>query len=77
MLAAIESDFELAGQIVGQLLAEKCIRHLLGIGPDVENFVLRQTGQRAGGHVAHRVEAGFARGETEVSQTVHQIRHAA
>jgi hypothetical protein len=46
-----------------------------GVGMHVEGLVRQQTAQRARGHVANGVVAGFARGQALVRQQVKQIGH--
>ena len=71
--AAIEGDLEFARQVAGEVLAEEGVGEALGVGADVEDFVLREPGPGAGGDVADRVVAGFAIGEADVGEEVHEV----
>ena len=74
--AAIEGELELARQVAGEILAQEGVGEALRVGAHVEDFVLREPGPRAGGHVADGVVAGFAIGQADIGQQVHQVRYA-
>ena len=72
--AAVEGDFEFTGQVLGEFLAEERVGDALGVGADIENLVGGDAGPRAGGDVADGVVAGFAIGEADIGEQVHQVR---
>ena len=55
-------------------MAQQKLRQGPGIGRDVECFVLANTRVRASRHVAHRIAAGLAGGDTGGRETAHQAR---
>src|ERR1035438_1872884 len=55
------------------ILAQEGVGEALRVGADVEDFVRRDAGPGAGGHVADGVVAGLAVRQPDVGQKVHQI----
>ena len=74
--AAIEGDFELAGQITGEILAQKGVGQSLGVGPHVENLIGGNPRPGTNGHIPHGVVAGLAIRQAHVCQQMHQIGYA-
>src|SRR5713226_2323449 len=63
VLAAGESNLELARQVVKIGMTQEVSRNAQGVRRDVKRFGGANTGHRAGRDVAHRVTASLARGE--------------
>ena len=57
------------------MVAEEVAGERLAVGRGVEELVGRDPAQRAGGHVSHRVAAGFTRGEPGLGQPGQGRRH--
>ena len=72
--AAGERDLELAAEILRVGMAEQKAHGRLRVGRDVERLVAAHAGERAGGDVAHRVAAGFARRDADRGQAPHDVR---
>src|ERR1035438_1159250 len=70
--ATIESEFEFAREVAGEVLAQECEGQALGVRANVEDFVVGDAGQGAGGDVADGVVAGFAIGHADIGQQVHE-----
>src|ERR1019366_5776043 len=54
--AAVEGELEFARQVAGEVLTKEGVGETLGVGADVEDFVLGDAGPSAGGDVADGVE---------------------
>ena len=70
--AAAERGLEFPAEALAVRVAEQEFRQRAGIGRDVEDFVLADAGIGAGGNIAHRISAGFARGDIRGGQAAHQ-----
>ena len=73
MTAAVEREFEFARQVAREVLAQERVGKALRIRANVEDFVLRDSGPGAGGHVADRVVARLAIRHPDIGQQVHQV----
>ena len=58
-----ERDLEFASVILGAGVAQQVVSDGAGVGSDVERFRAAHARQRAGGDVADRIAASFARGD--------------
>ncbi len=74
LLAAGEGRFEFAAKVLHVAVAQKILGKLVGVAGHVERFVAADAGQRAGGHIAHRVAAGFAGSNAHRRQPAVHIR---
>jgi hypothetical protein len=73
--AAGEVDLELAGQALGERVADEVAVGGLGPGADVEDLVGAGAGQVAALHVADGVAAGLPGGQPDRGQLAQQGRH--
>ena len=71
--AAGEGHLELAAEVLHIVVVEQKLRHGVGIGADIKDFIVANAGQRASGDIAHRVATGFLRGDADSRQPPHQI----
>ena len=69
--AAAEGGLELTAEILAIGMAQQEFRQRMGVRRHVERFVRADAGVGAGGHVAHGVAAGFARGDADGGQAPH------
>ena len=69
--AAGEVDLELAGQALGERVAQEVLEGRLGPRADVEHLERAGAGEVAALHVAHGVAAGLAGGEPDRRQVAH------
>lgn len=73
--APFEGDLELARQRRRQGVPQEVPGQRIGERGDVKELALGHTGVRAAGDVAHRVPAGFARGDTDIGEELHRQLH--
>ena len=70
--AAFETDLELARQFRAERMPQQIASQCLCIRSDVEKLVGGDTGEGAGGDIAHRVAAGLAGRETRFGEPPHR-----
>lgn len=73
--ATLEGDLELARERRRQRVPQEIPGQRIGERGDVKELVLGYTSVRAAGDVAHRVPAGFARGDPDVGEELHRQLH--
>src|SRR5207245_6106001 len=71
IFAAGEGDLELARQIMKLRMPEQITRHAEGVARHVKHFARANAGQRAARDIAHRIAAGFARGQARLGEQPH------
>ncbi len=69
--AAAERGFEFPAEALAVRVAEQESRKRPGVRGDIENLILANAGEGAGGNVSDRVPAGFARGDSCGGQAAH------
>ena len=73
--ASFERDLEFARQRRAEGMPQQIARRRFRIRRHVEHLGRRHAGERAAGDVAHRIAAGFARGDASVGEHAHRGFH--